>query len=242
MAKRASRTPATARKDFIDQKFIAELVGTLALVLVGCGAIAIGGGGTALQIGLAFGLTITAMAYSVGPLSGGHFNPAVTVAMWAAGRTTGWEVLRYVIAQAVGAIIGAGILVAILKGRVADFNVIGSNLGQNGFGPGVLGGYGPFAAMFTEIVATLIFTLVILGVTGRRGTPAFAGLIIGLTLALLHLPFMNVTGLSVNPARSLGPAVYAQGAALTQLWVFIVMPAIGGALAGWLVKSKVIDI
>lgn len=245
MARRASRTsaqPAKSRANFFDQKYIAEFFGTLVLILVGCGSIAIGGGGPALQIGLAFGLAITAMAYSVGAISGGHFNPAVTIAMCAAGRMNCWESVRYIVAQAIGAIVGAGVMVAILKGREAGFDVIGSNLGQNGYGPGVLGGYGIFAAMFTEIVATLIFTLVILGVTGPKGTPAFAGLIIGLTLALLHLPFMNVTGLSVNPARSLGPAVFAGGTALTQLWLFIFMPAIGGALAGWLVKSKTIDI
>ncbi len=245
MAKRASRTPTHAvkpRTNYFDQKYIAEFAGTLVLVLVGCGAIVIGGGGPALQIGLAFGLAITAMFYSLGTLSGGHFNPAVTIAMFTAGRMDCWESLRYIVAQALGGIIGAGVVVTILKGREAGFDVIGSNLGQNGFGPGVFGGYGIFAAMFTEIVATLIFTLVILGVTGKRGTPAFAGLIIGLTLALLHLPFMNVTGLSVNPARSLGPAVFAGGTALTQLWLFIFMPAIGGALAGWLTKSRMIDI
>lgn len=242
MAKRAARIPAKPRTNYFDQKYIAEMVGTLVLILVGCGAVVIGGGANALQIGLAFGLSITAMAYSVGALSGGHFNPAVTIAMFTAGRMDCWEALRYIVAQAIGGIVGAGIMVAILKGREAGFDVIGSNLGQNGYGPGMFGGYGPFAAMFTEIVATLIFTLVILGVTGRRGNPAFAGLIIGLTLALLHLPFMNVTGLSVNPARSLGPAVFAGGTALTQLWVFIAMPVIGGALAGWLTKSRMIDI
>lgn len=241
MAKRAAKVPATTRTNFVDQKFIAEAAGTLVLVLVGCGAVVIGAANNALQIGLAFGLSVTAMAYAVGGISGGHFNPAVTVAMWAANRMRGWDVFRYIVAQAIGGIVGAGLMVAILKGREAGFEVIGSNLAQNGFGPGLFGGYGIFAAMFTEIVATFIFAFVILGVTGRGATP-LAGLVIGLTLALLHLPFLNVTGLSVNPARSLGPAVFAGGLALTQLWLFIFMPALGGALAGWLARSKTLDL
>lgn len=228
------------------RKYIAEFIGTLCLVLIGCGAIVIGGFGTAFPLGilpvaLAFGLTVTAMAYGLGYISGGHFNPAVTVAMWTAGRLRNEDVAGYIIAQCVGALCGAAILVLILYGRLLPYEMGVGGLGQNGWGPGYLGGYGVVSAILTEFIATLIFTIVILGSTSGKGVTPFPGLVIGLTLAVLHFPFINVTGLSVNPARSLGPAVFVGGTALAQLWLFLVVPTLAGACAGWLFKSQTFE-
>jgi aquaporin Z len=228
------------------RKYIAEFIGAATLVLVGCGAVVIGGFGPAwplgiLPVALAFGLAVTAMAYGIGPISGCHINPAVTVAAWTAGRMKAADVPGYIIAQVLGAVVGAGILLLILQGKLAGYDLAKGGLGQNGWGPGYLGGFGTGAAFLTEVIATFLFTLVILGVTSKAGAPAVAGLVIGLTLALLHLPFVNVTGLSVNPARSIGPAVFVGGAALAQLWLFIVAPVIGGAIAGFLFRSKVLE-
>ena len=233
--------------DGMIKKYLAELIGTAALVLIGCGAVAIGGYGASLPmgvlpIGLAFGLAVTAMAYAIGPISGCHINPAVTVAMVAAGRMEAKDAIGYVISQLVGGIVGALIVLVIVKGRGGGYDVATLGLGQNGWGPGYLGEYTMVAAIITEIVATFLFTAVILGVTqeaGGMGRPA--GLIIGLTLFALHLPFIMVTGLSVNPARSLGPAVFVGGTALTQVWLFLVMPLVGGAIAGWLFRAKVLS-
>jgi aquaporin Z len=229
------------------KKYVAELIGTATLVLVGCGAIAIGGYGAALPIGivpigLAFGLAVTAMAYAIGPVSGCHINPAVTVAMVAAGRMEVGTAIGYIVSQLVGGVIGALILVVLLMGRSAGYDIAADGLGQNGWGAGYLGEYGIGAAILTEIVATFLFTAVILGVTqDKAGGGNVAGLIIGLTLFLLHLPFIQITGLSVNPARSLGPAVFVGGTALAQVWLFLVMPLIGGAIAGLLFKAKVLS-
>jgi aquaporin Z len=228
------------------KRYLAEFIGTLALILIGCGAVAIGGFGAALPVGilpiaLAFGLTITAMAYGLGPVSGGHFNPAVTVGMWVAGRIKSEDVAGYIIAQLVGAIIGAGILVLILQGRQKGYDLAAAGLGQNGWGPGYLGGYGLGAAILAEFVATLLFIVVILGATSTKGMTPAAGLAIGLTLVVLHFPFLMVTGLSVNPARSLGPAVFVGGTALAQVWMFLVVPTIAGACAGWLFRSRTLE-
>jgi aquaporin Z len=228
------------------KKYVAEFIGTLALVLVGCGAIAIGGFGTAFPVGilpiaLAFGLTVTAMAYGIGHISGAHLNPAVTVSLWVAGRIRTDDVPGYIVAQLVGGIVGAGILVLIVKGRLVSYDIAASGLGQNGWGQGYLGGYGLPAAILTEFVATLLFTLVILGSTSGKGATPFPGLVIGLTLVALHFPFINVTGLSVNPARSLAPAVFVGGQALAQVWLFLVVPTIAGAAAGWLFRADVLE-
>jgi aquaporin Z len=232
---------------YLDKKYIAEFFGTLALVLVGCGAITIGGFGDAFPLGilpiaLAFGLTVTAMAYGVGAISGAHLNPAVTTAMWVGGRIRTEDLAGYVIAQCAGAIVAAGLLVVILKGRQQGWDLGAKGLGQNGWGQGYLGGYTLGAAILVEFIATLLFTLVILGATSGKGATAVTGLVIGLTLTALHFPFVNVTGLSVNPARSLGPAVFVGGNALWQLWLFLIVPTVAGAVAGWLVKSKHLDI
>jgi aquaporin Z len=229
------------------KKYVAELIGTAVLGLVGCGAVAIGGYGSTfplgvLPIGLAFGLAVTAMVYIIGPISGCHINPAVTVAMFTAGRMKSGEAIGYIVSQIVGGIVGALILLIILKGKGAGYDVAANGLGQNGWGPGYLGEYSMGAAILTEIIATFLFTAVILGATqATGGAGALAGLVIGLALFVLHLPFIQVTGLSVNPARSIGPAVFVGGNALAQVWLFIVMPAIGGAIAGWAFKARILS-
>jgi aquaporin Z len=227
------------------KKYLAEFIGTLALILIGCGAIVVGGFGGVFPLGilpiaLAFGLTVMAMAYGIGPISGGHINPAVTVAMWVAGRIPLAQAIGYIVAQFLGGIAGAGILVAILYGNLKGYDIGAAGLGQTGWGPGYLGEFGLGAAILTEFVATLLFIIVILGATSGQGSPV-AGLVIGLTLVALHFPFINVTGLSVNPARSLGPAVFVGGQALAQVWLFLVVPTIAGAVAGWLFSSKTLE-
>ncbi|HEY0439043.1 MAG TPA: aquaporin [Xanthobacteraceae bacterium] len=227
------------------KKYAAEAIGTGVLVLIGCGAVAIGevdGRSFVDVIGIAFafGLAVMAMAYGIGPISGCHINPAVTVAMMTAKRMPVKEGIGYIVAQLLGAIIGAGILVIILKGKMAGYDVRASGLGQNGWGEGYLGQYGLGAALLVEFLATLIFLIVILGATNPTATLEVAGLIIGLTLFALHFPFINVTGLSVNPARSLGPAVFVGGKALAQVWLFLIVPTLAGALAGWLFSNRIL--
>jgi len=225
------------------RRYLAEAFGTAVLVLVGCGAATIGTGGTGatavniVGIAFAFGLAVTAMAYAVGPISGCHINPAVSVAMVAAGRMALREAVAYVIAQAIGAVIGAGLLLLILKSRTSGYDVGVGGLGQNGWGEGYLGGYGLTAAMLVEFLATLIFSTVILGATNPTISLQVAGLVIGLTLFALHFPFVNVTGLSGNPARSLGPALFVGGKALSQLWLFLIVPMAAGAVAGLLFRD-----
>jgi aquaporin Z len=219
------------------QKLIAEAFGTAVLVLLGCGAVAIGGFGPSFPMGilpvaLAFGLSVMAMIYAIGPISGCHINPAVTIGVVAAGRMTAAEGVGYIIAQFIGGALGALVLYLILSGRIAPYDLAKDGLGQNGWGPDYLGKFGLMAAFVTEVVATFIFIFVILRATGQQHFGPIAGVVVGLTLVLLHFPFINVTGLSVNPARSLGPAVVVGGGALAQLWLFIVAPAIGGLLAG----------
>src|SRR5262249_33062222 len=168
---------------------------------------------------------VTAMAYTIGPISGAHLNPAVTVSLWVAGRMRSEDVAGYVIAQLIGGIVGAGLLVILLKSRQQGWDLSTAGLGQTGWGPN----YGVVIAFFAEVLATFLFTLVILGSTGGKGPSPFPGLVIGLTLVILHFPFINITGLSVNPARSLGPAVFVGGKALAQLWLFLVAPVVGRA-------------
>lgn len=223
------------------KKHLAEFIGTLALILIGCGAIVIGGFGAAaplgiLPIALAFGLTVMAMAYGIGPVSGAHLNPAVTVGVWVAGRMPLGEAIGYIVAQLLGGIAGAGILVLILQGNLNGYDVAAQGLGQTGWT-----NYSVAAAIATEFVATLLFVIVILGATSAQGSTPVAGLAIGLTLVALHFPFINVTGLSVNPARSLGPALFVGGKALAQVWLFLVVPTIAGAVAGALFRSKTLE-
>jgi aquaporin Z len=226
------------------KKCLAEAIGTAFLVLIGCGSAAIGGYGAAAPVGilpiaLAFGLAVTAMAYGIGPISGCHINPAVTVSIVAAGRMPTSDAIAYIISQLIGGIIGALVLYVIVSGKLAAST---NGLGANGWGPGYLGEYGIGSAILTEIIATFLFTMVILAITQFPGAVVPAGgLIIGLTLVIIHIVFIPVTGVSVNPARSLGPAIFSGANALAQVWLFIVMPPIGGAIAGWLFRAKILS-
>ncbi|WP_280136851.1 aquaporin [Devosia geojensis] len=216
-------------------KLAAEFIGTAVLVLIGCGAAVLGGDNIGqVGIALAFGLAIVAMAYGIGPISGCHVNPAVSLAVYLDGRMSAGEMVQYWIAQFAGALVGALILLAIAGSN--------ANLGANGWGPGYLGEYSLVAALIFEIVFTAIFVIVILGATGQGASPGFAGLAIGLTLAAIHLVGIQVTGVSVNPARSFGPALLTGGNALAQLWLFIVAPAIGAALGALLFRLKVLKV
>lgn len=218
-------------------KLGAEVLGTAILVLFGCGsAVLMGGQIGMLGISLAFGLAIVAAAYGLGAISGAHLNPAVSLGVALSGRMSMGEALSYMGAQVVGALIGAAVLLMIASGK-ADYSVATNGLGQNGYGAGYLGEYSLTAALVFEFVMTFLFVTVILGATHAGAPGAMAGLAIGLTLAAIHLVGINVTGVSVNPARSIGPAMFVGGKALADLWVFIVAPLAGGALAGIVYKS-----
>ncbi|MEO9897870.1 MAG: aquaporin Z [Paracoccaceae bacterium] len=223
------------------KKPLAEFIGTFTLVLFGCGAAVIAGADIGLTgISFAFGLALIGMAYSIGNVSGCHINPAVSLGMVAAGRMTIAEAVPYMIAQVAGAVAGAFVLMLIATGK-ADYSVAENGLGQNGWGTGYLGEYSMIAAFIFEVVATFLFMVVILGATGAGAPAAMAGLAIGLALVVIHLVGINVTGVSVNPARSIGPALFAGAGALSQLWLFIVAPIIGAVLAGILFKSGLLD-
>jgi aquaporin Z len=233
------------------RKLIAEALGTLWLVLGGCGSAVLAAAfmpDTNLGIGLvgvslAFGLTVVTGAYCFGHISGGHFNPAVTLGVLTARRIEVREALFYIVAQLVGAIVGAGILVAIAYGQDGFSLGLGpgeSNLAVNGWANLSPGGYSFGAALVAEVVMTFFFLIIILGVTGRDALASFAPLAIGLALTLIHLISIPVTNTSVNPARSTGPALLVGGDALEQLWLFWVAPTAGAVLAG-LVHRFVIE-
>src|SRR5499433_862381 len=219
----------------LPQRLAAEFLGTAWLVLGGCGSAVLAGAFPALGIGfagvsLAFGLTVLTGAYALGPVSGGHFNPAVTFGLWSGGRFPARDVPGYVIAQVAGAIAAAGVLYFIASGK-PGFEI--GRFAANGYGEHSPGGYSLGAALVCEIVMTFMFLVVILGATHRRAPVGFAGLAIGLALTLIHLISIPVTATSVNPARSTGPAIFVGGWALAQLWLFWVAPIIGAILAGW---------
>jgi aquaporin Z len=225
-------------------KLLAEFVGTFWLVLGGCGSAVLaaafpGVGIGLLGVSLAFGLTVLTAAYSLGPISGGHFNPAVSLGLWAGGRFPADRLLPYILAQLAGAIVGAGILYLVASGK-AGFDIAGG-LAANGYGEHSPGKYSLLSGLVIEVVMTFMFLIVILGSTHTRAPVGFAGIAIGLALTLIHLVSIPVTNTSVNPARSTGPAVFVGGWALAQLWLFWVAP-IGGALAaGWLYKAILHD-
>jgi aquaporin Z len=228
-------------------KFLAEFIGTMALVLIGCGAAVIGGmgsGATAINllgISCAFGFAIVAMAYGIGPVSGCHVNPAVSFGAFVAGRMSKEDFITYVIAQIAGALVGAAILYFILSGKASGWN---GGLGQNGYGAKYLGEYNMVSAFVFEAVATFLFLVCILGVTQKGAPSQFAGLAIGLTLVAIHIVGINVTGVSVNPARSFGPAVVGMGSnanAVSQLWLFIVAPMLGAGVAGLAFSSGLLS-
>lgn len=220
------------------KKFAAEFVGTFTLVLFGCGAAVIAGSDVGvLGIACAFGFALIAMAYGIGPISGCHINPAVSLGVFAAGRMSAAELGTYVVAQILGGIAGAAILWVIVSGKTAGYDISASGLGQNGWGPGYLGEYGLTAAIVFELVATFLFVVVILGSTGAGAPTQIAGLAIGITLVVIHIVGIKVTGVSVNPARSIGPAILVGGQAVAQLWLFIVVPSVGGLIAGLIYRS-----
>lgn len=212
------------------KKFICEFIGTAVLVLFGCGSAAIAGStlGT-LGIALAFGLSIVAMAYVIGNVTGCHINPAVSLAMLINKKMTAKEFVLYVVAQVLGALAGAGLLYAIITCCGMDVATVG--LGANGFGEASAVGLNMVGAILVEVILTFVFIYTILGVTSDDKKSAVAGIVIGLTLTFVHIMGIPLTGTSVNPARSLAPALLLGGKALEQVWVFLVAPFIGSALA-----------
>ena len=214
------------------RKYLCEAIGTAVLVLFGCGSAVVAGGVLGnLGIAMAFGLSIIAMAYVIGNISGCHINPAVSLAMLINKKLTAKEFCFYVLAQVIGAVIGTCLLVLILNSCGLDFTETG--LGQNGYGEASSVGINVWGALLVEIVLTYVFIYTILGVTSDESKSSVAGIVIGLTLAFVHIMGIPLTGTSVNPARSLAPALFLGGTALKQVWVFIVAPFVGSALASY---------
>ncbi|SFT14649.1 MIP family channel protein [Sphingobacterium wenxiniae] len=226
-------------------KFVAELIGTFGLVLFGCGAAAIAGVDTAgglsglglLGISTAFGLSVVVFAYAIGGITGCHINPAVTIGVLTAGRISVKDAGVYIAAQFIGALLGAFVLQQILQGQLAGFTGGEWAYGSNGWGTGYQNEYGVTAAFLIEAVLTFVFLFVILATTSTVGNSTMAGLAIGFALLLIHLVAIPVTGTSVNPARSFGPAILAGGQALSQLWLFIVAPIVGAVVAAFTWKA-----
>lgn len=218
------------------KKLLAEFFGTFWLVLGGCGtAIFAASHVGVLGVALAFGLTVLTMAYAVGHISGGHFNPAVSFGMWAGGKLPAKDLVPYVVSQLVGAIAAAGLMYVVLSGH-KDFSSPGG-FAANGYGDLSPDGYNLTSAFITEFVLTLFFLLVILGATDRLANGKFAGIAIGLSLTLIHLISIPITNTSVNPARSTSQALFADGAYLSQLWLFWLAPILGAIVAGFIHKS-----
>jgi aquaporin Z len=218
-------------------KLAAEFLGTFWLVLGGCGSAVLAAafpdvGIGLLGVSLAFGLTVLTGAYAFGPISGGHFNPAVSAGLWAGGRFPTGDLAPYVVAQVLGAVAAAAVLAVIATGK-PGFDLVASGFAANGFGDHSPGKYSFLAALVTEVVMTFMFLLVILGATHRKAPTGFAGLAIGLCLTLIHLISIPVTNTSVNPARSTSQAIFVGGWALQQLWLFWVAPIVGAILAGF---------
>ena len=218
------------------KKEIAEFIGTFTLVLFGCGAAVIAGGSVGvLGIAFAFGLALIAAAYTIGHISGCHINPAVTIGAIVSGRMDMPSGIKYMIAQSLGAIAAAFVLMTIAEGQTGGYDVVASGLGQNGWGD-----FNQHSAFVFEAVATFLFVLLILSVTAEKAMTATAGLAIGAALVVIHIVGIDITGTSVNPARSLGPAVFVGGEAMDQLWLFIAAPAVGAIAAGLVVKNQLI--
>lgn len=220
----------------------AEFLGTFWLVFGGCGAAVLAAGVPDVGIGwlgvsLAFGLTVLTMAYAVGHISGGHFNPAVTLGLWAGGRFPAGEIAQYWIAQVLGAIVAAAALYLIASGA-SDFSLAGG-FASNGYGDHSPGGYSMTAALVAEILLTFFFLVIIMGATDDRAPAGFAPIAIGLALTLIHLISIPVTNTSVNPARSTGQALFVGDWALMQLWLFWVAPLIGGAIGGLIYRQVI---
>lgn len=219
-------------------KYICEFIGTFALVFFGCATVLF----MRQEVGLigvafAFGLSVVAMAYAVGPVSGAHLNPAVSLGFLVSGRLGSSDFVGYVIAQCAGAIVSAGVLYLIAAGKAGGYDVAASGFAQNGWST-----YSATSAFVFELVATFLFVTVILNSTAPGGAGALAGLAIGLTLVAIHLAGIAVSGSSVNPARALGPALFAGSAALSQLWLYILAPCLGAAAAGLLQRNRATDV
>jgi aquaporin Z len=222
----------------MSRRVVAEFFGTFWLVFGGCGSAVLAAAFPNLGIGFlgvafAFGLTVLTMAYAVGHISGGHFNPAVTLGLWAAGRCANQHVVPYIIAQVIGAVLAAGALWIIASGK-PDW--VAGGFASNGYGDLSPGKYGLAACLLTEILATFFFLFIIIGTTSRGAATGFAGIPIGLALTLIHLITIPVTNTSVNPARSTGPALFAGTAYIAQLWLFWLAPIVGAVIAGLLTR------
>jgi len=218
----------------------AEMLGTFWLVFAGCGSAVLAAGVPGVGIGwlgvsFAFGLSLMTMAFAIGHISGCHVNPAVSVGLWMGGRFPASEIIPYWIAQLVGAVVAAGVLAVIASGT-AGFDLVASGFAANGYAEHSPGGYSMIAALVAEVVLTFVFLMIILGATDGRAPAGLAPIAIGLGLTVIHLVGIPVTNLSVNPARSTGPALFVGGWALSQLWLFWVAPIVGGALAGFAYK------
>ncbi len=220
------------------KRYISELIGTMVLVLFGCGSAAIAGSvlGT-FGIATAFGLSIVAMAYVIGDISGCHVNPAVSIGMWIDGRLETKDLLVYIVFQFIGAIIGIALLVMIINSAPSLGGYAATGLGQNGFGSASSVGLDVVGAILVEIILTFVFVFTVLGVTKKAENATVAGIVMGLTLAFVYLLGIPLTGASVNPARSLAPALFLGGQALEQVWVFILAPVVGAVIAGILFKG-----
>ena len=220
------------------RRVVAECFGTFWLVFGGCGAAVLAAAFPSLGIGFvgvsfAFGLTVLTMAYAVGHVSGGHFNPAVTLGLWSAGRCANRHVIPYIVSQVIGAVAAAGVLWLIASGK-PDW--VPGGFAANGYGDLSPGKYGLVACACIEVIMTFFFVFIIIGTTSRGAATGFAGIPIGLALTLIHLVSIPVTNTSVNPARSTGPALFAGGEYLGQLWLFWVAPIVGALIAGWLTR------
>jgi aquaporin Z len=221
------------------KKLTAELIGTFWLVLGGCGSAVLAAafpdvGIGLLGVSLAFGLTVLTMAFTIGHISGCHLNPAVSIGLWAGGRFSSKDLVGYIVAQVIGAIVAGGVLYVIASGQ-AGFSLAGG-FASNGFGEHSPGGYSLTAALVTEVVMTMIFLFVIMGATSKQAPAGFAPIAIGLALTLIHLISIPVTNTSVNPARSTGVAIFVGGWALSQLWLFWVAPIIGAVLGAMIYR------
>ena len=217
-------------------KYICEFVGTFALVFFGCATVLfmrteVG----LLGVAMAFGLSVVAMAYAIGPISGAHLNPAVSLGFFVSGRMKPNDLIGYIVAQCAGAIVASAVLYVIAQGKAGGYEVTANGFAQNGWST-----YSATSAFLFEAVATFLFLVVILRATAEGGAGPLAGLAIGLTLVMIHLAGIAVSGSSVNPARSLGPALFAGGTALAQLWLYIVAPCLGAAAAGLALRAGVV--
>jgi len=218
------------------KKYLAELIGTFVLVFIGTGSAVVAGKEIGfLGIALAFGISVLVMVYAIGQISGCHINPAITIGMLANGKIGSKDAVMYIIAQCIGAIIASLVLLTIMTG-LPGYNLATNGLGQNGYGVASPGGFPLASGFIAEVVLTFIFLMVVFGATSKKAPAGFAGIAIGLSLAMIHMVGIPITGTSVNPARSLGPALVVGGTALAQLWVFILAPIIGALIAAMVWK------